>query len=213
MTMTLIDFVCIGFLVLFGLIGLIRGFAKQMMTLLCWFFSLLTAAILVPTLYKWLFTNGGALESLRTSFEGLFSSLTISALDNMAADYDIANGGAILARWILMLGILLLTWIVVTIIFKLVKMIFKPFAYSEGGVKAFDRVLGIFLGFVIGAAIFAVILGILVLLRDKVTAIDEFLTKNLTDDCLTAKYLMPTMNKIGEFLKGVFNVYKTTKAE
>lgn len=208
-----IDLVCIGFLVLFGLIGLLRGFAKQMMTLLGWFFSLLTAVILVPVLYKLLFTDGGALESFRTSFEGLFASLTIPALDEMAVTYDVSSGGAILARWIIMFGLLLLTWIVTAIIFKLVRMIFRPFAYSEGGVKAFDRFLGIFLGVVIGAAVFAVVLGILSLLRDTFTGIDDLLTKYLTDESLTVKYLSPIFDKVGEFFKGVFNVYKTTKPE
>lgn len=208
-----IDLVCIGFLVLFGLIGLLRGFAKQMMTLLGWFFSLLTAVILVPVLYKLLFTDGGALESFRTSFEGLFASLTIPALDEMAVTYDVSSGGAILARWIIMFGLLLLTWIVTAIIFKLVRMIFRPFAYSEGGVKVFDRILGIFLGVVIGAAVFAVVLGILSLLRDTFTGIDDLLTKYLTDESLTVKYLSPIFDKVGEFFKGVFNVYKTTKPE
>ncbi|MCI6734202.1 MAG: CvpA family protein [Clostridiales bacterium] len=208
-----IDLVCIGFLVLFGLIGLLRGFAKQMMTLLGWFFSLLTAVILVPVLYKLLFTDGGALESFRTSFEGLFASLTIPALDEMAVTYDVSSGGTILARWIIMFGLLLLTWIVTAIIFKLVRMIFRPFAYSEGGVKAFDRILGIFLGVVIGAAVFAVVLGILSLLRDTFTGIDDLLTKYLTDESLTVKYLSPIFDKVGEFFKGVFNVYKTTKPE
>ena len=208
-----IDLVCIGFLVLFGLIGLLRGFAKQMMTLLGWFFSLLTAVILVPVLYKLLFTDGGALESFRTSFEGLFASLTIPALDEMAVTYDVSRGGTILARWIIMFGLLLLTWIVTAIIFKLVRMIFRPFAYSEGGVKAFDRILGIFLGIVIGAAVFAVVLGILSLLRDTFTGIDDLLTKYLTDESLTVKYLSPIFDKVGEFFKGVFNVYKTTKPE
>ena len=208
-----IDLVCIGFLVLFGLIGLLRGFAKQMMTLLGWFFSLLTAVILVPVLYKLLFTDGGALESFRTSFEGLFTSLTIPALDEMAVTYDVSSGGTILARWIIMFGLLLLTWIVTAIIFKLVRMIFRPFAYSEGGVKAFDRILGIFLGVVIGAAVFAVVLGILSLLRDTFTGIDDLLTKYLTDESLTVKYLSPIFDKVGEFFKGVFNVYKTTKPE
>lgn len=208
-----IDLVCIGFLVLFGLIGLLRGFAKQMMTLLGWFFSLLTAVILVPVLYKLLFTDGGALESFRTSFEGLFASLTIPALDEMAVTYDVSSGGTILARWIIMFGLLLLTWIVTAIIFKLVRMIFRPFAYSEGGVKAFDRILGIFLGVVIGAAVFAVVLGILSLLRDTFTGIDDLLTKYLTDESLTVKYLSPMFDKVGEFFKGVFNVYKTTKPE
>ncbi|MDD7165866.1 MAG: CvpA family protein [Clostridia bacterium] len=208
-----IDLVCIGFLVLFGLIGLLRGFAKQMMTLLGWFFSLLTAVILVPVLYKLLFTDGGALESFRTSFEGLFASLTIPALDEMAVTYDVSSGGTILARWIIMFGLLLLTWILTAIIFKLVRMIFRPFAYSEGGVKAFDRILGIFLGVVIGAAVFAVVLGILSLLRDTFTGIDDLLTKYLTDESLTVKYLSPIFDKVGEFFKGVFNVYKTTKPE
>ena len=208
-----IDLVCIGFLVLFGLIGLLRGFAKQMMTLLGWFFSLLTAVILVPVLYKLLCTDGGALESFRTSFEGLFASLTIPALDEMAVTYDVSSGGTILARWIIMFGLLLLTWIVTAIIFKLVRMIFRPFAYSEGGVKAFDRILGIFLGIVIGAAVFAVVLGILSLLRDTFTGIDDLLTKYLTDESLTVKYLSPIFDKVGEFFKGVFNVYKTTKPE
>ncbi len=209
--MALIDLVCIGFIVLFGLIGLLRGFAKQMITLLCWFFSLLTAIIITPILYKWLCADGGALASLRTSFEGLFASLTIPALDEMATSYGAPNGGAMLARWILMLGMVLLSWIVVAIVFKLIKMIFRPFAYSEGGVKVFDRILGVILGLAIGAAIFAVILGILSLLRGQITAIDDLLTKYLTDESLTVKYLSPVLDKISEFFMGIFEVYKTTK--
>ncbi len=211
--MALIDWICIGFAVLFGLIGLLRGFAKQMITLLGWFFSLLTAVILTPILYKWLCADGGALASLRTSFEGLFASLTIPALSDMATNYGAPSGGAILARWILMLGMILLSWIVIAIVFKLIKMIFRPFAYSEGGLKVFDRILGVILGIAIGAAIFAVILGILSLLRGQITAIDELLTKYLTDESLTVKYLSPILDKISEFFKGIFEVYKTTKFE
>ena len=70
-----IDFVCIGIMLLFGVIGFFRGFAKQMRTLLGWFVALIVAVLLVPPIYKVLFTGDGALESVCTSLEGLFCAL------------------------------------------------------------------------------------------------------------------------------------------
>ena len=198
-------------MVLFGLIGLLRGFAKQLVTLLGWFFSLVTAILLVPVFFKLLFADGGALASFRQSFEGAFKFFSVAKLDEMATAYGLASGGAVMARWVIMFGLLVILWIVVAIIFKILKLIVKPLTYKgQNPVVALDKVLGVILGLAIGAAIVIVIFGVLYLLRDKIVAIDDLLGKIVTEDCLTNKTAYPAAGKFGEFLKGLWQTYKTT---
>lgn len=206
-----IDFICIGIVVLFGLIGLLRGFAKQLVTLLGWFFSLITAILLVPVFFKLLFADGAALASFRQSFEGAFKFFSVAKLDEMALTYGLANGGAVMARWVIMFGLLVILWIVIAIIFKLLKLIIKPLTYKDQNpVVPLDKVLGVILGLAIGAAIVIILIGVLYLLKDKVTAIDDLLGKIIVEDCLTDKIVCPAAEKFDEFLKGLWQVYKTT---
>lgn len=204
-----IDFICIGIMVLFGLIGLWRGLARQLMTLFCWFFSLIAAIALVPIFYKLLFTDGAALASLRTTLEEAFKLFSVSKLDEIAAANEIANGGAIMARWVVMFGTFLLLWIVVTIIFKLLKLALKPLAYKDPLFEV-DRIIGLFFGIAIGFVVCVIILAVLYLLRDGVHEIDNFLTNTVTPGCLTDKIVYPVAVKLGDYLKALGSFYKTT---
>lgn len=179
------------------------------MTLFCWFFSLIAAIALVPIFYKLLFTDGAALASLRTTLEEAFKLFSVSKLDEIAAANGIANGGAIMARWVVMFGTFLLLWIVVTIIFKLLKLALKPLAYKDPLFEV-DRIIGLFFGIAIGFVVCVVILAVLYLLRDGVHEIDNFLTNTITPGCLTDKIVYPVAVKFGDYLKALGSFYKTT---
>lgn len=206
-----IDLIFIGIIVLFGLIGLLRGFARQMITFLGGFFSLIAAILLVPLFYKLLFANGAALASVRETFENLFSSLTITSLNELAAKCGASGGGAILARWIIMFVLVLLLWIVLTIVFKLLKLVFKPLAYTRSnGARITDKVIGVIFGLAIGAAIVLIALWILYVLKDNIEAVESFANNLIPENCLTGKYVSPVAEKFRGFLKKIFDVYKTT---
>lgn len=204
-----IDFICIGIMVLFGLIGLWRGLARQLMTLFCWFFSLIAAIMLVPLFYKLLFADGAALESLRITLEGAFKLFSVAKLDEIAAANGIVNGGAIMARWVVMFGVFLLLWIVITIVFKLLKLALKPLANKDPLFEV-DRIIGLFFGLAIGFALCVLILSILYILRENSHEIDNFLTNTITSGCLTEKLVCPVVTKFESYLKSLWNVYKTT---
>ncbi len=204
-----IDFICIGIAVLFGLIGLWRGMARQLMTLFCWFFSLAAAIMLVPVFYKLLCADGGALASLRVSLEGSFKLFSVPGLDEIAAESGIANGGAIMARWVVMFGIFLLLWIVITIIFKLLKLALKPLANKDPLFEV-DRIIGLFFGIAIGFAICVFIFAVLYILADSMHEIDLFLSDTVKPGCLTDRIVYPVAVKFGDYLKALWHVYKTT---
>lgn len=205
-----IDFICIGIMVLFGLIGFWRGIAKQLMTLFCWFFSLIAAIMLVPVFYKLLFADGAAMASLRVSLEGVFKLFSVSKLDEIAAANGIASGGgAIMARWIIMLVLFLLLWIIVTIIFKLLKLALKPLT-NKAPLFEVDRIIGLLFGIAIGFAICVFVLAVLYLLKDNVHEVDSFLSDIIKPGCLTDKIVYPLAVKFGDYLKALWNVYKTT---
>ena len=173
--MGIAEFVCIGIIVLFALIGLLRGFAKQIVTLCCWFFALIGAILLVEPVFKLVFAADNApLHNVLSSFAGVMAFCD-GFLGDMAAARGLASGGALAANWIIMLGILLILWILVTIVFKIVKLIFRPFTTIANPIKPVDKILGFLFGAVIGALHIFIFLTIAYLLKDKVAVVGEYL--------------------------------------
>lgn len=211
--MGIAEFVCIGIIVLFALIGLLRGFAKQIVTLCCWFFALIGAILLVEPVFKLVFAADNApLHNVLSSFAGVMAFCD-GFLGDMAAARGLASGGALAANWIIMLGILLILWILVTIVFKIVKLIFRPFTTIANPIKPVDKILGFLFGAVIGALHIFIFLTIAYLLKDKVAVVGEYLDKlKITD---TSSYVYQYAYKwvadwIGAYFKGVGEFYWST---
>ena len=196
-----IDFVCIGIMLLFGIIGFFRGFAKQMRTLL-------VAVLLVPPIYKVLFTGGGALESVCTSLEGLFSFVSVPGLEDAAVKYNLSGSGAFFARWTVMLVLLLLLWIIVTIIFKLIRNPLR--SYIEEPVAGIDKALGVMFGIFIGFMLTVLILAVLYCFKYRLPAVGELLEKIVPENSLTNETIYALATKTGDYFKAVRRVYVTT---
>ena len=203
-----IDFVCIGIMLLFGLIGFFRGFAKQLRTLLGWFTALVVAVLLVPLLYKVLFTGGGALESVCTSLEGLFSFISIHNLEEAAVKYNLSGSDAFFARWAIMLVLLLLLWIIFTIIFKLIRIPLR--SYIEAPVAGIDKALGVMFGIFIGFMVTVLVLAVLYCFKYRLPAVGELLEKIIPENCVTNETIYALAGKIGDYFKAVRRVYVTT---
>ncbi len=203
-----IDFVCIGIMLLFGLIGFFRGFAKQLRTLLGWFMALVIAVLLVPPIYKALFTGGGALESVCTSLEGFFSFISVHKLEEAAVKYNLSGSGAFFARWTAMLATFLLLWIIFTIIFKLIRIPLR--SYIEAPVAGIDKALGVMFGIFIGFMLTVVILAVLYCFKYRLPAVGNLLEKMIPENCITNETIYALANKIGDYFKAVRCVYVTT---
>lgn len=203
-----IDFVCIGIMLLFGVIGFFRGFAKQLRMLLGWFVALIVAVLLVPPIYKVLFTGGGALENVCVSLEGLFSFVSVPNLEKAAVKYNLSGSGAFFARWTVMLVILLLLWIIVTIIFKLIRIPLR--SYIEAPVAGIDKALGVMFGIFIGFMLTVLILAVLYCFKYRLPAVGELLEKIVPENSLTNETIYALATKIGDYFKAVRRVYVTT---
>lgn len=208
--MATIDFVCIGIILLFCIIGLFRGFAKQLSSLFGWFLALIAAIVLTPICYKILFADDGALAGFRETFEGFFSFLSIAQVEKLSVEFGISSCGVLFARWVIMVVMILLLWIVITIVFKLFRLILSPFSFSGCHVGAFGRIIGAIFGLALGCAIVLALLGVLYALSFKHTAVQDLLDKLIVKDCFIDKYIYPIAVKIGDFLKSLHDVYYTT---
>ncbi len=211
--MGIAEFVCIGIIVLFALIGLLRGFAKQIVSFCCWFFALIASILLVEPVFKLVFAAENApLHSVLSSFAGVMAFCD-GFLGDMAAARGLASGGTLAANWIIMLGILLILWIVVTIVFKIVKLIFRPFTTVANPIKPVDKILGLLLGAFWGVLHIFMFLTIAYLLKDKVTVVGEYLDKlKITD---TSSYVYQYAYKwvldwMGGYIKGIGEFYWST---
>ena len=211
--MGIAEFVCIGIIVLFALIGLLRGFAKQIVSLCCWFFALIGAILLVRPVFNLVFVDENALlPNVLPKFADVMAFCD-GFLGDMATARGLASGGTLAANWIIMLGILLILWIVVTIVFKIVKLIFRPFTTVANPIKPVDKILGFVLGAVIGVLHIFMFLTIAYLLKDKVTVVGDYLEKlKITDPhYYVNQYAYHWVEDwIGAYFKGVGEFYWST---
>lgn len=203
-----IDFICIGIMLLFGLIGFLRGFAKQLRTLLGGFFALFVAVLLVPPIYKILFTGNGALASVCGSLEGVFSFISTPNLEQAAVKYGLSGSGAFFARWAVMLVLLIILWVVVSIIFKLVRIPLRSFI--EEPVEGIDKALGVMFGIIVGFLITMLILAVLYCFKYRLPAVGTLLEKLIPENSVTNETVYALAQKLGDYFKAVRRVYVTT---
>lgn len=213
--MAIADIICIAVLALFALVGLIRGFAKQMVTVLGWFFALITALLLVKPTFNLLFVQeGAAFAGVADSFGGILAFCNdIGFINDYAVSLNASwTGGILMARWIILLGIALVLWIVVTIIFKILKLIFNPFAEGDNPIKAVDKILGLVFGAVWGAVLIFFVLLVAYFLKDTVSIVGEYLNEYvIKPDGFVNKYAYFYVNDwLAAFFKGVWDFFAST---
>lgn len=154
----ILDIVCGVILVLFGLIGFFRGFARQVFSLLSGFVAIVGAFFLLMPVYNLLYEL-----FLGSIIESIGSSLTFfSFLDTFAQSAG-KTSGVLIMEYVFILLVYLVLVIVVGLLWKILKSIVHPICDLKG-IKVFDKIFGVLLGFVWGALLIIAILYILYLI-------------------------------------------------
>ena len=137
----ILDIICGAVLLLFGLIGFFRGFARQVFGLLSGFVALVGAYFLLGPVYNLLYDM--FLGSIIESIGGSLSFLKF--LDKFAATAG-KTTGTLLIEYVVMFLLYGVLTIVVGIVWKLLKLITHPICDLKG-IKVFDKIFGVLLGF------------------------------------------------------------------
>ena len=204
----ILDIICAAVLLLFGLIGYFRGFARQIFGLLSGFVALVGAYFLLKPAYELVYDL--FLGSIIESVGGSLGFLTF--LDSVAVPAG-KTTGVLLVEYASMFVLYLALAFLVGLAWKLLKLIVHPICDLKG-IKFFDKLFGILLGFVWGILLVVVLLYVATLLAgfEKLG-----LTKTINDvlDMLTngsyfsERFIVSYLGKIETFFADVWNLIKS----
>ena len=196
----IIDIVCGVVLVLFALIGVFKGFARQIFKFLSFFAAIIGGFFLVKPIYDALI----GVSFFKSWVDGLANAINgVDFLKNMLASYAESVGktaGLLLSEYIFKLALFIIISIIVGLLFKLLKKIVFPIA-DMPVIRVFDRILGL----VYALAWAVIILVALLLLFDRVLApniasVKTFFDGQLENGFVVGKYLMTYVRQIGDYL-------------
>lgn len=197
----IIDIVCGGVLLLFAIVGLCKGFARQIFKFLSFFAAIIGGFFLVQPVYAWLGEHVEVFAGWETSLASAVGG--VEFINNILSKFAEGMGkevGVLLAEYIMKLGLFIVIAIIVGLLFKLLKKIVFPIADMKV-IRVFDRLLGL----VYAVAWAAIILGALLLLTDRVLVlhfepVKTFFEDQLNNGYVVGKYLIGYVRQIGDYL-------------
>ena len=140
----ILDIICGIILILFGLIGYFRGFARQIFGLLSGFVAVIGAFILLHPAYDLLYEL-----FLSSIVEGIGSALSfLTFLDKTALPVG-KTTGILLAEYLCIALVYVVLVLLVGIFWKLLKTLVHPICDLKG-IRIIDKILGVILGLVWG---------------------------------------------------------------
>ncbi len=201
--MAIVDLICAAVLLIFGLIGLFRGFMRQVLSLVSGIAALVIAFFIVRPVYQFLLGIG----FIKDMIANIGGSINVNwpILQGFAESAGKTQGLFLTEIGFAVILFILIT-IVVGLLIKLVKKLLIMIA-DIPGINIIDKVLGVALGFVWAALIIVAVFIVLSLLRDSVGAIDTFMTDFIPETSLTHNYIMKfaayIMDYISKFLQNL----------
>ncbi|MBQ8726105.1 MAG: CvpA family protein [Clostridia bacterium] len=147
----ILDIACGAILIVFGLIGLFRGFAKQIYGVLSIFIGFIGAYLLLMPVYNLLYDL--FLKGVVDGLAGLLAPLTF--LDSYAAEFG-KTTATLFAEWAMLLVLYVVLFIVVSLVWKFFKIFFKICDLPV--IKVFDRIFGLILGLAFGVILVGAVL-------------------------------------------------------
>ena len=202
--MTVIDIICGAVLIALGLIGLLRGFMRQVLALLGGLVAVIGAFFLFKYVYG--FISGLGFYNDMVSSIGSGIQIDLAFLRGIAEAAGKTQGQLIM-EYVFEIIIYLLLVLVLGLIFKLIKKLLTAIA-DLPGINLIDRILGLALGLVWGALILYGLFFVLYLLKDSVGAINDFITNTVTEDSWTYKLLIVNMENIKQYFIQLFDLIK-----
>ena len=188
-------------LLLFALIGLVKGFARQLFGLFAGVAALVGAFFAFKPVYHLLADNLAFINSFRDIIANFLSSL------NLIVDFlgKLGTTTLNLANYTIYAIIYLLLVIIIALLYKLIRAIAIKIS-STGFLRVLDKILGLVFGAAIGAVVVTLALSVVyyILMRPVfpfAPAIESFMNSAASDGNLVIKYVYQT------FMEGILGPY------
>lgn len=195
-----VDIVCGALLLIFGLFGVFKGFARQIFKFASFFAAVIGAFLLVKPAFDFCYALGFG-KSWYEAMAGAFNTDGwLGALGKKITDYAASCGktsGQFWAGIAMNVCLFVALAILLGLAFKILKKIVFPIA-DMPVIKVFDRILGLILGlFWACLIIVCVILLLDQAIAPNVKAVNDWLVKTKADSPIVGKYLWDYIDKIG----------------
>lgn len=202
----ILDIVCGAVLLVFGLIGVFRGFARQIFKFVGFFAAIIGAFLLVKLAYDFLYGFDFFKNLLSAMAKAFNTDGWLGALGTKITEYAAKQGktsGELWAGYVMNAILFVVLSILIGLAFKLLKKIVFPIA-DMPVINVFDRILGLAYALVLTAVALAlVMLFVNYVLAPNVKAIGDFWSKSLADSPVVGKYVWQYVEKFGEWLYGI----------
>lgn len=206
-----VDIVCGALLLIFGLYGVFKGFARQVFKTVSFFVAVVGAFLLVKPVYDlmygfqffktWVTQLAYVVNSWNDVPDPTFFTKLVSFfnLEELAKTHE-KTVGLLLSEYVYKAGLFVVLTILVAILLKILKGIVFPIA-DMPVIVVFDRLLGLALSLFWASLI--IVAGLLLIknaLVPNFAPIAEWAAAELSEDHLVGKLLYPHVNNLGDYL-------------
>ena len=209
----ILDIICVAFVLLFAIIGCVRGFAKQIFKVLSLVAALIGAYFLLMPVYNILYDLflGPIVESLG---ETLSSIEFLNFLSDHAATVG-KTSGLLLTEYVVLFVLYIALVLVVAIVWKILKSICHPICDLRG-IRFFDRLLGFVLGAAKGLLIPCALIYLATLAMDWsfipaniTTIVQDVIDMISANSFVSEKYLLANLDKVEAFFADIWSLITT----
>lgn len=195
-----IDIVCGALLLIFGLFGVFKGFARQIFRFASFFAAIIGAFLLVKPAFDFCYALGFGKSWFDAMAAAFNTDGWLGALGTKISDYAASYGktsGQLWAGIVMNACLFVVLAILLGLAFKLLKKIVFPIA-DMPVIRVFDRILGLLLGlFWACLIIVCVILLLDQAIAPNVKAVSDWLATTKANSPIVGKYLWDYIDKIG----------------
>lgn len=198
--MAVTDIVFIAILAAFALVGLIRGFAKQILGLVGGIVGIVVAFFVLSPVFNFLM----GIEFISATVNNIGAGMTIDLpLLRAIAESAGKTQGLLITEYAFKLILFIVIAILCGLILKLVKNLILAIV-SLPVINVLDKLLGLALGAVWGALAIIVVFLVLFWLKD-VGPVGGFISTLAPEGSLAEQYLVANLETIRQYLLGILN--------
>ena len=204
----ILDIICVAVVLLFSIIGYIRGFTRQVFGLFGKIVAIVGAYVLLMPVYNFLYSLflGSIVESLGEKLAFL------SFLDGIAIPAG-KTTGALLSEYFFLFVVFGILVFLIGLIVKLLKLIIHPICDLKG-IRFFDKLFGLGLGAVLGAVLVVGVLYLAIWLAGfenlgLTATINDIIAKISAGSFFSEEYVLGQLDQLATFFTDVWNLIKS----
>ena len=208
--MAVTDIIFIAIIAAFALVGLIRGFAKQILGLISGLVGLVVSFFVLVPIFNFLM----GIEFISATVESIGAGINVNiAFLQPIADAAGKTQGALVAEYAFKLILFIVIALVCGLLLKAIKKIILAIV-SLPVINAVDKLLGLALGAVWGVLLVGIVFLVLYWLKD-ISAVGGLIPTLAPEGSLADKYLVANMETIKQYFTELINfvIGKVSKPE